>query len=161
MNIIDCLAERGLIEQSTSEELRSVCSKPIKLYIGFDPTADSLHLGSLIGIMVLKWFQKCGHTPYVVLGGATGRIGDPSGKSTERPLLDRATIESNIRRIRTHFEKILQDPVVVNNDSWTANYSFIDFLRDIGKHFRVNVMLTKESVKARLNSEEGISFYRI
>lgn len=159
MNIIDCLEERGLIEAITSEELRKISQIPLKLYIGFDPTADSLHLGSLVGIVVLRWFQKFGHTPVVILGGATGRIGDPSGKSTERPLLDTPTIEANIRRIRTHFEQVLgKNPLIFNNDEWFAGYPFIDFLRDIGKHFRVNVMLTKESVKARLESEEGISF---
>lgn len=164
MNIIDCLSERGLIEKATSDELKVICTKPIKLYIGFDPTADSLHLGNLVGIMVLRWFQKYGHTPVVVLGGATGRIGDPSGKSTERVLLDAATIDSNITRIRTNFERVLDfndpktRPILVNNDSWFSKYSFIDFLRDIGKHFRVNVMLTKEMVKNRLQSEEGISF---
>jgi len=164
MDIIDCLRERGLIEATTSEELKGVCSKPMKIYIGFDPTADSLHVGSLMGIMVLRWFQKCGHTPVVVLGGATGRIGDPSGKSTERPLLDTATIEENVRGIRKNFENILDftdpktKPEFVNNDEWFAGYAFVDFLRDVGKHFRVNVMLTKESVKNRLNSDEGISF---
>ncbi len=164
MNIIDCLEERGLIEAMTSEQLKAITQKPIKIYIGFDPTADSLHLGNLVGIVVLRWFQKFGHTPVVVLGGATGRIGDPSGKSTERPFLDGPTIEANIRRIRTHFEQVLDFknpktlPLVVNNDDWFANYPFVDFLRDIGKHFRVNVMLTKDSVKARLESEEGISF---
>lgn len=158
MNVIDCLQERGLIEATTSEELRKVCEKPIQLYIGFDPTADSLHLGSLVGIMILKWFEKFGHTPVVVLGGATGRIGDPSGKSTERVLLDAETIAKNIERIRTHFDLLLNKPRLVNNDSWFSKYSFIDFLRDIGKHFRVNVMLTKDSVKTRLQSEEGISF---
>lgn len=158
MNVIDCLRERGLIEATTSEELRSVCEKPIKIYIGFDPTADSLHLGSLVGIMVLKWFEKFGHTPVVVLGGATGRIGDPSGKSTERVLLDAETIEKNISRIRCHFDKILHRPTLVNNDTWFAQYSFIDFLRDIGKHFRVNIMLGKDCVKSRLQSEEGISY---
>ncbi len=158
MNIIDCLKERGLVEAVTSEELKTVCEKPIKLYIGFDPTADSLHLGSLVGIMVLKWFQKFGHTPVVVLGGATGRIGDPSGKSTERVLLDAETIEKNIAGIAKHFHRILHNPTIVNNDSWFAKYSFVDFLRDIGKHFRVNIMLTKEMVKTRLESDEGISF---
>lgn len=158
MNVIDCLQERGLIEATTSEELKKVCEKPIQLYIGFDPTADSLHLGSLVGIMILKWFEKFGHTPVVVLGGATGRIGDPSGKSTERVLLDAETIEKNIERIRTHFDLLLKKPRIVNNDSWFSKFSFIDFLRDIGKHFRVNVMLTKDSVKTRLQSEEGISF---
>jgi tyrosyl-tRNA synthetase len=164
MNIIECLEERGLVEALTSEDLKKISQKPLKIYIGFDPTADSLHLGNLVGIVVLRWFQKFGHTPVVVLGGATGRIGDPSGKSTERPLLDSATIESNIRRIRTHFEQVLDFkqsgavPLVVNNDDWFSRYPYVDFLRDIGKHFRVNVMLTKESVKARLESEEGISY---
>ncbi|MBS0647699.1 MAG: tyrosine--tRNA ligase [Verrucomicrobia bacterium] len=164
MNIIDCLEERGLIEAKTSDDLKAITQKPIKLYIGFDPTADSLHLGSLVGIVVLRWFQKFGHTPVVILGGATGRIGDPSGKSTERPLLDSPTIEANIRRIRTHFEQVLDFkdlktlPLLFNNDDWMGKYPFIDFLRDIGKHFRVNVMLTKDSVKARLEAEEGISF---
>ena len=158
MNIIDCLKERGLVEAVTSEELKTVCEKPIKLYIGFDPTADSLHLGNLVGMMVLKWFQKFGHTPVVVLGGATGRIGDPSGKSTERVLLDAETIEKNIVGIAKHFHRILHNPKIVNNDSWFAKYSFVDFLRDIGKHFRVNIMLTKEMVKTRLESDEGISF---
>jgi len=163
-NVIDCLKERGLIDAVTSEELRSRVQQPIKVYVGFDPTADSLHLGNLVGIMMLGWFQKFGHTPFVILGGATGRIGDPSGKSTERPLLDIQTIVMNVRRIRSHFEQVLDffhptaRPVVLNNDDWFAKISFIDFLRDVGKHFRVNVMLTKESVKARLESEEGISF---
>ncbi len=164
MNIIDCLEERGLIEAVTSDQLKVITQKPIKLYIGFDPTADSLHLGNLVGIVVLRWFQKFGHTPVVVLGGATGRIGDPSGKSTERPLLDTATIEANVKRIRTHFEQVLDfkdpktKPMIVNNDDWFAKYAFVDFLRDIGKHFRVNVMLTKDMVKSRLESDEGISF---
>lgn len=164
MNIIDCLEERGLVEKATSEELRKLCEKPLKIYIGFDPTADSLHLGNLVGIVVLRWFQKFGHTPVVLLGGATGRIGDPSGKSTERPLLDIATIESNVQRIRAHFERVLDfkqvgaKPLVVNNDDWFAKINLVDFLRDVGKHFRVNVMLTKDSVKGRLESEEGISF---
>ena len=157
-SVIDCLRERGLIEATTSDELSKICEKPIKLYIGFDPTADSLHLGNLVGIMVLRWFEKFGHKPVVVLGGATGRIGDPSGKSKERVLLDAETIETNIKGISKHFHKILKDPEIVNNDSWFAKYSFIDFLRDIGKHFRVNIMLTKEMVKTRLESDEGISF---
>jgi tyrosyl-tRNA synthetase len=158
MNVIDCLEERGLIEAVTSQQLRSICEKPIKLYIGFDPTADSLHLGNLVGIMVLKWFEKWGHTPIAILGGATGRIGDPSGKSTERVLLDDETIEKNIARIRLHFDTLLNKPTLLNNNTWFANYSFTDFLRDIGKHFRVNNMLAKDSVKSRLQSEEGISF---
>src|SRR5690348_10153503 len=106
-DVIDCLQKRGFIDALTSEEIRLVTKNPIKVYVGFDPTADSLHLGNLVGIIALGWFQKFGHTPYVILGGATGRIGDPSGKSVERPLLDSATIAFNISRIRTHFEQIL------------------------------------------------------
>lgn len=163
-NVIDCLKERGLIDAVTSQELRVHVQHPIKLYVGFDPTADSFHLGNLVGIVMLGWFQRFGHTPFVILGGATGRIGDPSGKSTERPLLDVQTIMMNVRRIRAHFELVLDffhptaRPIVLNNDDWFGKISFVDFLRDIGKYFRVNVMLTKESVKARLESEEGISF---
>lgn len=163
-NVIDCLKERGLIDAVTSEELHKRVDQPIKLYCGFDPTADSLHIGNLVGIIVLKWFQKFGHTPVVLLGGATGRIGDPSGKSVERPLLESSTIIYNTTRIRRHFEAILDffhpkaRPIVVNNDDWFSNFRLIDFLRDVGKHFRLGTMLSKESVKSRLNSEEGISF---
>lgn len=163
-NVLHCLKERGLIEAVTSDELEARLEKPIKIYIGFDPSADSLHVGSLVGILVLRWFQKFGHTPVVVLGGATGRIGDPSGKSVERPLLDAESIEKNIQGIRAHFEQILDftdphtRPLILNNDSWLSRFGFIDFLRDVGKHFRVSTMLAKESVKQRLESEEGISF---
>lgn len=165
MNIVDCLKERGLLDAITSEELvQRVEQGPIKLYCGFDPTADSLHIGNLVGIVVLRWFQKFGHTPVVILGGATGRIGDPSGKSAERPLLELSEIAYNVARIRRHFEAVLDffhpkaRAVVLNNDDWFASYSLIDFLRDVGKHFRLGVMLSKESVKTRLNSEEGMSF---
>src|SRR5271169_1736839 len=98
-NVIECLKERGLLDAVTSEALIKLVDQPIKLYCGFDPTADSLHVGNLVGIIVLRWFQKFGHTPVVILGGATGRIGDPSGKSVERPLLDQATISHNVSRI--------------------------------------------------------------
>jgi tyrosyl-tRNA synthetase len=163
MNVIECLQERGLIDAMTSDDLKTVCEKPIKIYIGLDPTADSLHLGSLMGIVFLRWFQKFGHTPVVILGGATGRIGDPSGKSLERPLLDMEAIQLNVQKIRVHFEQVLDfftknAAQVFNNDEWYASFPIVDFLRDVGKHFRVNVMLTKESVRARLESEEGISF---
>ncbi|MDE3045152.1 MAG: tyrosine--tRNA ligase [Verrucomicrobiota bacterium] len=162
-NIIDHLEERGLIEAVTSPELKEAVQKPIKLYSGFDPTADSLHLGNLLGIVVLAWFQKFGHTPYVILGGATGRIGDPSGKSSERNLLDDATLERNVRAIHVFFNYILRfkegpKPVILNNNDWFSRFTLIDFLRDVGKHFRVGQMLAKESVRVRLESEEGISF---
>ncbi|MBS0606921.1 MAG: tyrosine--tRNA ligase [Parachlamydiales bacterium] len=163
-NVIECLKERGLIDALTSEELIKRADKPLKVYVGFDPTADSLHIGSLVGIVFLKWFQKFGHTPVVILGGATGRIGDPSGKSVERPLLDQAAIIQNVARIRRHFEAVLDffhptaRPIVLNNDQWFSQFNLVDFLRDVGKHFRVGNMLAKESVRSRLESEEGISF---
>lgn len=163
-NVIECLKERGLLDAITSEELLKKLEQPIKLYCGFDPTADSLHIGNLVGMVILRWFQKYGHTPVVILGGATGRVGDPSGKSVERPLLSSSAIDYNIARIRRHFEAVLDffhpkaRPLVFNNDEWFSKFSFIDFLRDVGKHFRLGTMLAKESVKSRLNSEEGISF---
>lgn len=163
-HVVECLKERGLLDSVTSEELIKQLDSPIRLYCGFDPTADSLHIGNLVGIIVLRWFQKFGHTPIVILGGATGRIGDPSGKSTERPLLEPSTIAYNVTRIRRHFEAILDffhpkaRPMIFNNDEWFASYPLIDFLRDVGKHFRLGTMLSKESVKSRLNSEEGMSF---
>ncbi len=158
-NVIDCLQERGFIEAMTSEEIREKAMRPMKVYIGFDPTADSLHLGNLVGIVLLGWFQRFGHTPVVVLGGATGRIGDPSGKSLERPLLDDETIRANIKAIGRQFEQVLRkEPLMFNNAEWFAGYLFIDFLRDVGKHFRVGAMLAKESVRSRLDSEEGMSY---
>ena len=162
-NVIETLQARGFIDAMTSQELQKITSLPLKIYVGFDPTADSLHLGNLVGIIALSWFQKFGHTPFVLLGGATGRIGDPSGKSMERPLLDLEILDQNIASIRAFFEKILNPqegpkPVILNNYDWFSQFSLIDFLRDIGKHFRVGSMIAKESVKARLQSEEGISF---
>jgi len=164
MTLLKTLRLRGLLDAVTSLELEALLEKSsIRVYAGFDPTADSLHLGNLIGIVMLKWFQKFGHTPYVILGGATGRIGDPGGKSVERPLLSEETIRANIQGISRHFSTMLDyavpnKPVILNNDDWLKNYSFIDFLRDVGKHFRVQAMLAKESVRTRLDSEEGISF---
>jgi len=164
MNIIEYLKERSCIDALTSEEIAKSCEKPMKVYVGFDPTADSLHLGNLFGIILLAHFQRFGHTPVIVLGGTTGRIGDPSGKSIERPLLDVDTILNNVHSIRLHFEQILDfegnlpRPLILNNDEWFQNFGVIDFMREVGKHFRVGAMLSKESVKARLQSEEGISF---
>lgn len=163
-NVIDCLQSRGLIDALTNEELKKKAEKPLKVYAGFDPTADSLHLGNLVGIILLAHFQRFGHTPVVLLGGATGRIGDPSGKSKERPLLDDAAVRSNVASIRNNFKHILDfnhptaKPIFLNNDDWLAPMHFIDFLRDVGKHFRINQMLAKESVRSRLVSEEGMSF---
>jgi len=163
-NILDCLKGRGFIDAVTSDDLHALCEKPLKVYVGFDPTADSLHVGNLMGILVLAWFQRFGHTPVVVLGGTSGRIGDPSGKSVERPLLDTETIASNVASIRTHFEQILDfggklpSPLILNNDQWYSNFGLVDFLRDVGKHFRMGPMLAKDTVKTRLQSEEGLSY---
>ena len=162
-NVIDCLEERGFIDALTSEDLRKAVDKPLKVYVGFDPTADSLHLGNLIGIVALKWFQRFGHTPVILLGGATGRIGDPSGKSHERPMLSSAMIQNNMVAISKHFEQVLDfsapnAPLIVNNDEWFSKISVIDFLRDVGKHFRLGPMLAKELVRTRIESEEGMSF---
>jgi tyrosyl-tRNA synthetase len=162
--IIEVLEERGFIEALTSDDIRQFSKNPLKVYCGFDPTADSLHLGNLVAIMGLAWFQRFGHTPVAIVGGATGMIGDPSGKSVERQLLNETTIQSNLRGITKNLESILDfnnsstKPIILNNFDWFKNFSFIEFLRDIGKLFRLGPMLAKESVKNRLNSEEGMSF---
>jgi len=162
-NIIDVLSDRGFIDQMTSPDLRAAAEKPLKAYIGFDPTAPTLHLGNLVGIVALAWFQKFGHTPYAVIGGATGRIGDPSGKSSERPLLTDEVLLHNISCLEQFFHKILHfpqgpKPVILNNNNWLGKFSLLDFLRDVGKYFRIGPMLAKDSVRARLESEEGMSF---
>lgn len=163
-NVITVLQERGFIDAMTSEELHHLVEKPQRIYCGFDPTSDSLHVGNMVAIMGLAWFQRCGHTPVAIVGGATGMIGDPSGKSSERQLLDPPTIQKNLEGIRKNLETILvtndtrTEAIVLNNFDWFKGFSFIDFLRDIGKYFRIGPMLAKDSVKARMNSEEGMSF---
>jgi len=136
-------------------------------YVGFDPTADSLHIGHLVGVMMLKHFQNAGHTPIVLIGGATGMIGDPSGKSEERNLLDEQTLRHNQECLKKQFEKFLDfnsaasnRAVMVNNYDWMKEYSFLGFIREIGKHITVNYMMAKDSVKKRLDSEtgQGMSF---
>ncbi|QVL57211.1 MAG: tyrosine--tRNA ligase [Simkaniaceae bacterium] len=157
-NVIDFLEKRGFIDNVTSDELKKRADKPLKAYIGFDPTADSLHLGNLVGIVALAWLEKFGHSPVVLLGGATGKIGDPSGKSTERPLLTHEVLQKNVEGIRKQFNRCLKNPTILNNDDWLTNYGLVGFLRDVGKHFRVGPMLGKDSVRSRFQSEEGISF---
>lgn len=163
-NVVDLLKARGLIDALTSEDIVKHLESPRKVYCGFDPTADSLHVGNLVTIVILRWFQKAGHTPVIILGGATGRIGDPSGKSSERPLLDEATISYNLTRIKRNFESVLDffhphcRALILNNDQWFSRFCLVDFLRDIGKHFRLGKMLSKESVRSRVQSEEGMSF---
>lgn len=158
-NVIDVLRKRGFIDAETGPELYEMVKNPIKVYCGFDPTADGLHLGNLIGIIGLAWFQKYGHTPVAIVGGATGLIGDPGGKSVERPLLTKAQLELNLIGIKRDLQAILKENVILlNNFDWFENFSFIDFLRDVGKFFRVGPMLAKDSVKTRLESEDGLSF---
>ena len=161
-NVIDLLEERGMIEQVTDERLRELVERPLKVYCGFDPTANSLHLGNMISIMGLAWFQRCGHTPVALVGGATGMVGDPAGKKHERQLLDAATIEKNLVGISKDLRAVLNSddpaPVILNNYDWFEKIDLITFLRDIGKHFRIGPMLAKDSVKARFESEEGMSF---
>ncbi|MBP9841011.1 MAG: tyrosine--tRNA ligase [Simkaniaceae bacterium] len=156
--VVAHLKKRGFIDAVTSEDLLLKASSPLKLYLGFDPTADSLHLGNLVGIIALTWFEKFGHTPYALLGGATGKIGDPSGKSQERPFLSYELLEHNIGCIEKQLIRCIGHPLIVNNDTWFKEMPFIDFLRDVGKHFRVGSMLGKESVRSRIQSEEGMSF---
>jgi tyrosyl-tRNA synthetase len=160
------LSARGLIHDSTDAaalEAR-LNEKPIGIYVGFDPTADSLHVGHLLGQMTLRRFQLAGHRPFPLAGGATGMVGDPSGKSEERNLLDGDTLRHNVESIKSQLANLLDftpgasAATLVNNADWTANVSALDFLRDVGKHITVNQMMAKDSVKSRLNSENGLSY---
>lgn len=164
MNLLEDLRWRGLVAQSTDEvALNEALRKPITLYIGFDPTAPSLHVGNLVVLLVLRRFQLAGHRPIAVVGGATGLVGDPSGKNEERALNSAEVIGQWVARIRDQvslfldFDSSSNPARVVNNLDWTAPLSAIEFLRDIGKHFSVNQMLAKESVSARL-AGGGISY---
>ena len=166
-DFIEELKWRGMLHDmipGTDEYLRS---KKTIGYIGFDPTSDSLHIGSLVPIFILKHFQNYGHTPIVLLGGATGMIGDPSGKSDERNLLDKEVLDYNEKKLTKQFEKFLDfkskksnKAILVNNYNWMKKFSIIDFSRDIGKHITVNYMMAKESVKKRISKDttQGMSF---
>ena len=167
INFVQELQWRGLLHDLTPETEKFLLNNSTKGYIGFDPTADSLHIGSLVQIIILMHFQKAGHFPIILLGGATGMIGDPSGKSDERNLLDQETLEKNCNGMQKQFEKFLdfnktiENPaLMINNFDWMKSFSLIDFSRDIGKHLTVNYMMAKESVKKRLDSESsvGMSF---
>lgn len=167
MGIIEELEWRDLISDCTDrEELQERLAKgPITLYCGFDPTADSLHVGSLVPLLALRRFQLCGHHPIAVAGGATGSIGDPSGKTAERQLLTHELLKANIEGVKVQlgsfmeFEGVENAAQLVDNADWTAPLSFLDVLRDIGKHFKVNAMVSKESVRARMEDRDvGISY---
>ncbi|XP_047093187.1 tyrosine--tRNA ligase, chloroplastic/mitochondrial [Lolium rigidum] len=203
-SVVDVLRERGLLEATTSETLGSSATgehQLLKAYCGFDPTAESLHLGNLIGLVALSWFRRCGHTAVALVGGATGRVGDPSGKSAERPDLDLAAVIANSDAIKALVAQILgRAPVsshhaqsgksaildqnehalassgqglpdnldnvgenigsfvILDNYDWWKDITLLDFLREVGKYARVGTMIAKESVKKRLNSEEGMSY---
>jgi len=166
VTILDELKWRGLVADCTdAAELEEKVAAPITLYCGFDPTGDSLHVGSLVPLLALRRFQLLGHHAIAVAGGATGSIGDPSGKAAERQLLTKEVLDHNIASIKVQLARLLdfetkQNPArLVDNASWTVGISFLDFLRDIGKHFSVNQMVAKESVRARMEDREsGISF---
>lgn len=156
--------ERGFIYQCTDEEgLQDAFSKErVTAYLGFDPTASSLHVGHLVGIMYLRLLQRYGHRPIALFGGATAKIGDPTGKEEMRQFLDDATIQSNIEGMRPVFQKFINldgtDALLVNNDDWLKGIGYLSFLRDMGRHFSVNRMLTFDSVKTRLEREQNLTF---
>jgi tyrosyl-tRNA synthetase len=166
MAIIEDLKWRGLYADCTDAEAlaKRLATGPAALYCGFDPSGDSLHVGSLVGQLTLRRFQLAGHRPITLAGGATGMIGDPSGKSAERNLLSREQLDQNLSSIKAQLSKILDfdakgNPArMVDNASWTAGIGYLDFLRDVGKHFSINMMVAKESVRARMEGEGGISY---
>lgn len=162
--VIDILRKRGLFDNMTSPDLPRVLQSPVTLYAGFDPSARSLQLGNLVTVMALAHFQRCGHKVIALVGGTTGMIGDPSGKTSERKMLGLEDIEKNLAGIRENLSRFLdfedaRAPArIVNNNDWLGRVSFVDFLRDVGKYFRMGSMLGKESVRARMESEDGMSF---
>ena len=163
-NVIRILRERGMFEDLTSPELEKAAEAPLTIYAGFDPSSDSLQVGNFVTIMGLSHFQRCGHRVVALVGGATGMIGDPSGKSSERQLLTAEKVEENLVGIRENLARFLDfdhppaPAKIVNNHDWFASFTFVDFLRDVGKYFRMGAMLSKDSVRSRLDSEAGMSF---
>jgi len=166
MSILEELEWRGLIADCTDKaELAKRSAAPLTLYCGFDPTADSLHVGSLVPLLALRRFQLLGHHPIPLAGGATGSIGDPSGKTQERQLLTKEVLDHNIASVKEQLKRLLDFETKINparlmdNATLTAPVSYLEFLRDIGKHFSVNHMIAKESVRARMEDREaGISY---
>ncbi|WP_423861829.1 tyrosine--tRNA ligase [Alloprevotella tannerae] len=167
MNFVEELRWRGMLHQLMPGTEELIQKERVTAYVGIDPTADSLHIGHLCGVMMLRLFQHCGHKPLALIGGATGMIGDPSGKSQERNLLNEETLAHNINGIKKQLERFLDfnsdapnAAELVNNYDWMKNYSFLEFVRDIGKHITVNYMMAKDSVQKRLNGEarDGLSF---
>ncbi len=166
-NFVEELKWRGMVHDVMPETEEHLMEAMRSAYVGFDPTADSLHIGNLVPIMLLSFFQRCGHKPVALVGGATGMIGDPSGKSNERNLLDEETLRHNQECVKNQLSQFLDFSsdaknvaVMVNNYDWMKDFSFLDFIRDVGKHITVNYMMSKDSVKSRLSGEstEGMSF---
>ena len=166
MNFVEELEWRGMIHDIMPGAKEQLEKEMTTAYLGIDPTADSLHIGHLVGVMILKHFQRCGHRPIALVGGATGMIGDPSGKSQERNLLDEATLRHNQEAIKAQLSKLIDfdsdapnAALLVNNYDWMKDFTFLDFARDIGKMITVNYMMAKDSVKKRFNGEgDGMSF---
>jgi tyrosyl-tRNA synthetase len=164
MDFFSELTWRGLVYDATEGAKDALARETVTGYIGFDPTAPSLHVGSLLQMVALAHLQRCGHSPIAVVGGGTGLIGDPSGKTAERALLTPEQVDANVAGIRGQLAKVLDfdrapNPArIVNNGEWLTKLSAIEFMRDVGKHFSVNAMLTKDSVKRRIEGEEGISY---
>ena len=166
-NFVEELQWRGMVHDVMPETETHLMETMRSAYVGFDPTADSLHIGNLVPIMLLSFYQRCGHKPVALVGGATGMIGDPSGKSTERNLLDEAALRHNQECVKNQLSQFLDfssgaenQAVMVNNYDWMKEFSFLDFIRNVGKHITVNYMMAKDSVKTRLSGEsaEGLSF---
>ena len=166
-NFVKELQWRGMLHDAMPGTEEHLMEEMQSAYVGIDPTADSLHIGHLVGVMMLRHFQLAGHKPYALIGGATGMIGDPSGKSAERNLLDEKTLRHNENALKEQLSRFLDftvdgenAAVLVNNYDWMKNFSFLDFIRDVGKHITVNYMMSKDSVKKRLSAEakEGMSF---
>jgi tyrosyl-tRNA synthetase len=163
-NVIDTLKARGLFDNVTSPDIVKCVESPTAVYAGFDPTSNSLQVGNFVTIMALAHFQRAGHKVIAVAGGATGMIGDPSGKSNERNLLTPAEVELNLVGVKENLSRFLDfdsrtaPARIVNNHDWMGTFGYIEFLRDVGKHFRMGTMLGKESVRARLESEAGMSY---
>ena len=164
MNLVDDLKYRNIIDNTSHDELLDKLNEGgLKFYVGYDPTAKSLQIGNLFVVITMMRLQKAGHTPYVLVGGATGMIGDPSGKNSERNLLDQETLQSNINGQKAQLESFLEfsgsnAAVMVNNFDWMSGFGYLEFLRDVGKRFRLSEMMAKDSVKSRLNSDAGISY---
>jgi tyrosyl-tRNA synthetase len=156
---LQVMTERGYVHQCTDAERLAAMKGPVTAYVGYDCTAPSLHVGSLVSIMMLRWLQKTGHKPIVLMGGGTTKVGDPSGKDESRKLLTVETIAANMASLRTVFGRFLSEPfVMVNNADWLDKLSYIDFLRDFGPHFTINRMMTFDSVKLRLDREQPLTF---